>query len=134
LPSNGFLGPDNWEGSEMAVEDVRVRLRRQLEDAFGVEEASILMDRPPGGWSDLVTNQTLDLKIDALRSDIRTEMSELRSELKLEMADLKLDMSQLKVDNANLSASIDRRLRAQTWMMMSTMIAGFGLTITLSRL
>jgi len=125
----------------MAVEDVRVRLRRQLEDAFGVEEASILMDRPPGGWSDLVTNQTLDLKIDALRSDIRTEMaglrtemSELRSEVKLEMADLKLDMSQLKVDNANLSASVDRRLRAQTWMMMSTMIAAVGLSVTLSRL
>ncbi len=91
----------------MTVEEARVRLRRQLEDAFGVEEASILMDRPPGGWSDLVTNQILDLKIDALRSDLRADMSEL-------------------------SASVDRRLRAQTWMMMTTMIAGFGLTITLS--
>ena len=93
----------------MAVEEARVRLRRQLEDAFGVEEASILMDRPPGGWSDLVTNQTLDLKIDVLRSDLRAEMSAL-------------------------SASIDRRLRAQTWMMMSTMIAAVGLSVTLSRL
>ncbi len=93
----------------MTVEEARVRLRRQLEDAFGIEEASILMDRPPGGWSDLVTNQTLDLKIDALRSDLRAEMSEL-------------------------SASVDRRLRAQTWMMMSTMIAAVGLSVTLSRL
>ena len=67
------------------------------------------MDRPPGGWSDLVTNQTLDLKIDALRSDLRAEM-------------------------ANLSASVDRRLRAQTWMMMSTMIAAVGLSVTLSRI
>jgi hypothetical protein len=73
------------------------------------EEASILMDRPPGGWSDLVTNQTLDLKIDALRSDLRAEMSAL-------------------------SASVDRRLRAQTWMMMSTMIAAVGLSVTLSRI
>ena len=110
----------------MTVEEARVRLRRQLEDAFGVEEASILMDRPPGGWSDLVTNQTLDLKLDALRYELRTEIRELRSELKLEMA-------ALRVDNANLSASVDRRLRAQTWMMMSTMIAGFGLTLTLGR-
>ena len=92
----------------MTVEEARVRLRRQLEDALGVEEASILMDRPPGGWSDLVTNQTLDLKIDALRSDLRAEMSAL-------------------------SASVDRRLRAQTWMMMSTMIAAVGLSVTLSR-
>jgi hypothetical protein len=109
----------------MTVEEARVRLRRQLEETFGIEEASILMDRPPGGWSDLVTNQILDLKIDALRSDLRTEMGELRSELKLEISDVRVEM-------ANLSASVDRRLRAQTWMMMTTMIAGFGLTITLS--
>jgi hypothetical protein len=74
-----------------------------------VEEASILMDRPPGGWHDLVTHQTLKLEMDVLRAELRTEMAEL-------------------------SASVDRRLRAQTWMMMSTMIAGFGLTITLGRL
>ena len=98
----------------MAVEEARVRLRRQLEDAFGVEEASILMDRPPGGWSDLVTNQTLDLKIDALRSDLRAEMSELRVEM------------------AGLSASVDRRLRAQTWMMVTALIAGLGLSATLN--
>ena len=93
----------------MAVEEARVRLRRQLEATFGVEEASILMDRPPGGWNDLVTNQTLDLKIDVLRYELKTEM-------------------------ANLSASVDRRLRAQTWMMMTTMLAGVGLSATLSRL
>ena len=109
----------------MTVEDARVRLRRQLEDAFGVEEASILMGRPPGGWSDLVTNHGLDLKIDALRSELRRGMGELRSELRSEVAGVRIEM-------ANLNASVDRRLRAQTWMMMSTMIAGFGLTITLS--
>src|SRR5258708_35038252 len=37
-----------WIGDvRMTVEEARIRLRRQLEDAFGVEEASILMDRPP---------------------------------------------------------------------------------------
>lgn len=50
----------------MAMEDVRVRLRTKLESAFGAEEASILLDRPPGGWNDLVTNQVLDAKVDAL--------------------------------------------------------------------
>ena len=54
----------------MPIDDVRVRLRRKLEEAFGAEEASILMDRPPGGWTDLVTNQTFDLKMDALRAEI----------------------------------------------------------------
>jgi hypothetical protein len=50
----------------MTTEDVRVRLRSKLETAFGAEEASILMNRPPGGWSDLVTNQMLDAKLGAL--------------------------------------------------------------------
>jgi hypothetical protein len=113
--SNGFLvgrprrSRDDGGGSTGTI-------ARQLEDAFGVKEASILMDRPPGGWSDLVTNQVLDLKIDALRADLRTEMSALRTDL------------------AKLDASVDRRLRAQTWMMMTTMIAAVGLSVTLSRI
>jgi hypothetical protein len=111
----------------MTVEEARVRLRRQLEDTFGVEEASILMDRPPGGWSDLVTNHTLDLKIDALRYELRTEMAGLRAE----MTDLRADY---RVEMSELSASVDRRLRAQTWMMMTTMIAAVGLSVSLSHL
>jgi hypothetical protein len=39
----------------------------------------------------------------------------------------------LRVDMANLSASVDRRLRAQTWMMMTTMLAAVGLSVTLTR-
>lgn len=55
----------------MALEDTRTRLRRKLVEVFGVDEADLLMDRPPGGWGDLVTNQTLDLRIAA--SEARTE-------------------------------------------------------------
>jgi len=113
-------------------------LQRQLEDTFGVEEASILMDRPPGGWGDLVTNHTLDLKIDALRYELRTEMSELRSDLRTEMAGLRTDLTDLRADMrvemSQLSASVDRRLRAQTWMMMTTMLAAVGLSATIGRL
>ena len=104
----------------MPIEEVRVRLRRKLEEAFGAEEASILMDRPPGGWTDLVTNQTLDLKIDALRADLRGEMAELGAGLRQEMAEL--------------SASVDRRLRTQTIVMTTTLIAGITLSATLSHL
>ena len=67
------------------------------------------MDRPPGGLGDLVTNQVLDLKIDALRADFRTE-------------------------TAHLSASVDRRLRAQTWITTSTLVAGLALAFTAGRL
>jgi hypothetical protein len=135
-------------GAAMAVEEVRLSLRRQLEDAFGVEEASILMDRPPGGWNDLVTNQTLDLKIDALRSDLRSEMAALRSELRGEMAELRGGMVELggelrgemvelrgevRGEIAEMSASVDRRLRAQTWITTTTMLTAVGLVAALSR-
>jgi hypothetical protein len=65
----------------MSTEDVRVRLRTKLESAFGAEEASILMDRPPGGWNDLVTNQMLDAKLSALEHKLTAEMAELRTDL-----------------------------------------------------
>lgn len=56
------------------------------------------MDRPPGGWSEVVTNQTLDLKIDALRHELRADLEAL-------------------------SGTVDRRLRAQTWITTTTLIA-----------
>ena len=67
------------------------------------------MDRPPGGWNDLVMNQTLDLKLDALEYKIRAELE-------------------------TLSASVDRRLRAQTWITTTTLIAGLALAFTAGRL
>ena len=58
----------------MTIEEVRVRLRTKLEAAFGAEEASILMDRPPGGWNDLVTNQVLEARLDALKFELVATM------------------------------------------------------------
>jgi len=58
----------------MTTEDVRVRLRTKLEAAFGAEEASILMDRPPGGWNDLVTNQMLEVRLAALEHKLIATM------------------------------------------------------------
>lgn len=58
----------------MTTEEVRVRLRTKLEAAFGAEEASILMDRPPGGWNDLVTNQMLDVRLAALEHKLVATM------------------------------------------------------------
>ncbi len=71
----------------MTTEDVRVRPRTKLEAAFGAEEASVLMDRPPGGWSDLVTNQMLDAKLSALEARLTAHTADLGSELRKEMRD-----------------------------------------------
>ena len=71
----------------MAVDEIRNRTRRKLEALVGAEEASYLMDRPPGGWSDLVTNQVLDAKLgaldarfDALEHRMLAAISDLRAD------------------------------------------------------
>ena len=58
----------------MTTEDVRMRLRTKLEEAFGAEEASILMDRPPGGCNDLVTSQVLESRLDAVKHELVATM------------------------------------------------------------
>jgi hypothetical protein len=40
----------------MSVDEARMKVRKRLEELVGVSGAEILMDRPPGGWSDLVTD------------------------------------------------------------------------------
>jgi len=65
----------------MPIEEpsTRMRLRRKLEELVGVEEADLLMDRPPGGWSALVTNETLDLKLGALEARMNTRFESIES-------------------------------------------------------
>ncbi|MFO7592162.1 MAG: hypothetical protein R6X23_14935 [Acidimicrobiia bacterium] len=104
----------------MTIDDVQVRLRTKLESAFGAEEASYLMDRPPGGWSDLVTNQVLEARLDALRSDLVGEMSALRADVTGQMAELRAEMA--------------RGFQVQTWRLVGTMLVAFGLFATLVRL
>ncbi len=49
------------------------------------------MDRPPGGWSDLVTNQVLDAKLDALEHRLVSVRATLRPELRTEMANQRVE-------------------------------------------
>jgi len=65
----------------MAVNEIRERLRQQLEEDYGVEGASILMDRPPGGWSDLVTKDYLDARLEAVEHKLRSEIAGVREGL-----------------------------------------------------
>ena len=65
----------------MAIEEQRSRVRRSLEEKLGVEEASYLMDRPPGGWSELVTNRTLDASIATLRHELRADIAAMEARL-----------------------------------------------------
>jgi hypothetical protein len=121
----------------MTVDEDRMRLRSRLEELVGMGGADILMDRPPGGWSDLVTNHTLDLRFTAFeeRSDRKLEALEHRMDLRFATVDTRLAELGHRMDRfeVELLAKVDRRLRAQTWMMMSTIIATMGILVALTR-
>lgn len=96
----------------MAVDEVRTRLRERLEEEYGVEEAGILMDRPPGGWGDLVTRDSMRQEFDRFED---------RFEQKI---DLKLES--LKFD---LTAQMERSFREQTWRLMTATISSMALLV-----
>jgi hypothetical protein len=133
----------------MSVHEERVQLHDRLEELVGVSGADILLDRPPGGWSDLVTNQSLDQ---------RFAVSEARVDRKLDALDHKFDALEARVDRkfdalmANMElrfaevdhrfdrfehellASVDRRLLSQAWMTISTIVAVGGVLVAAIRL
>ena len=73
-----------------------------------MEEASYLMDRPAGGWSELVTNHTLDLKFEVLDERFRT----------LE--------ARIEASADQLRAEMERGFRAQTWRLITVVVAALG--------
>ncbi|QBI20854.1 hypothetical protein ER308_15600 [Egibacter rhizosphaerae] len=76
----------------------RLRLLRKLESVLGAEEAETLMTYlPPVDWSQLATNDHVDQRIDALRSDLRAELADTRAELRAEITDTR---SQIRLEIA----------------------------------
>ena len=104
----------------MTVDETMIRLRRQLEEAHGVDGAAILMDRPPGGWGALVTNDTLDLKLAALEERTRAQFAAVRGELRGEIAGLR--------------AELHSEMREQTWRLIGAMLASMAILGSILRL
>ena len=93
-------------------EDTRTRLHRKLTEAFGVEEADFLLDRPPGGWADLVTNQSLELRLAAFEARIEGRMEARFHELR---------------------AEIERGFREQTWRLVGVTTALMAIVVAALR-
>ena len=136
----------------MTVDEPRMQLRTRLVELVGVSGAEILMDRPPGGWGDLVTNHTLDLRFAAWeeRFDRRLDAFEARMDLRFAAVDArfasvdhKFDLvehnfdllrAEMRTQGADLRAEMDRRFRAQTLVMVSTFTALAGVIVAAIRL
>jgi hypothetical protein len=122
----------------MSIDDVTTQLRSQLQEAFGVDGAAYLMDRPPGGWRDLVTNETLRLELRALRAELKSDIADLRADHGAQIAGLRTDIT---ISVHELQASMEREFRAQTWRLMTAtlsaiavLVAAIGIFVSLAKL
>jgi hypothetical protein len=73
-----------------------------------VEEAGILMDRPPGGWNDLVTHDSM-----------RREFERFEEKMDLKLEALRFDFT----------AQLERGFRDQTWRLMTATISAMALLV-----
>jgi hypothetical protein len=104
--------------------------------------AEILMDRPPGGWGDLVTNHTLDVRFAAFeeRSDRKLEGLESRLGSRVDALESRMELRFAEVDHRfdrfehELVAQVDRRLRSQAWVTISTVIAAMSVIVAAIRI
>jgi hypothetical protein len=128
---------------------VQVRLRRKLEELVGVEEADLLMDRPPGGWGALVTKDWLDERLtherelndERFRSlegrfderfrgiDERFRSLESRFDERFRSLEGRFDERFAGIDHQfaslehKLLGKIDQAMTAQTWRLVGVLIS-----------
>jgi hypothetical protein len=122
-PAHGSPAPPPVHRSlrkvSVAVEEVRARLRRRLVEEYGVEEADMLLDRPPGGWGELVTRDWLQLVLDARIAPMEQQLTSI--ERSLGSLDSRL-------------TSIESELRAQTWKLVAAMTGLLGALVAAIKL
>jgi hypothetical protein len=114
----------------MAIDEQRLRVRRSLEEKLGMEEASYLMDRPAGGWSELVTNHTLDLKFAVVDErfraiDERFSSFEQRIDDRFASLEHRVDTS-IGALRYELTGYMDRRFANLAWQLIGAVIAGMA--------
>ncbi|MBA2325322.1 MAG: hypothetical protein H0V95_01600 [Actinobacteria bacterium] len=85
-------------------------------EVFGPARAAIFMSAMDQGFrADLATRGD----VAQLQVATRADMAELRSELRVEIAGVRAELSELK-------ATVESKLRAQTWTMVTVLLAGIG--------
>jgi hypothetical protein len=115
--------------SSHAQEPVRARLRRRLAEEYGMDEADLLLEHPPGGWDQLVTKDYLDLKLAVV--DARFEAVESRlSALESRMTAVELRLTSIDDRLSALAAE----LHAQTWKLIGAMSALLGVVVAAIKL
>ena len=116
----------------MAVDERgRLALADAAKRAFGDDAGITLMELlPPVGWADVATKQdllALEARMDA-RFTPRFEALEAKFVPRFEALESRMGKVEEKVDE------LSRELRAQTWKLMTLMVAGVGTVVAALRL
>jgi hypothetical protein len=119
-------------GVFVAAEEVRAQLRHRLAEEYGMDQADMLLDRPPGGWDDLVTKDWLHLELGALEARMGAKFAAIEAQIsvadeRLGTVDTRLDRVESRLDD------IARELRSQTWRLVAVLVAGMGIAIGAGR-
>jgi hypothetical protein len=116
-------------GVLVAAEEVRARLRRRLAGEYGMDEADLLLDRPSGGWDDLVTKDWLHLELTAMES----RFAALEPRFAALESRLTTVESRLTSIDDRLS-SLQSEIHAQTWKLIGAMAALIGALVAAIKL
>jgi len=89
-----------------------------LVEEYGVDEADMLLDPPPGGWGEVVTRDWLQLVLDARFAPVYEKLASIDARFE-------------SVDDRFLSlesrlTAIESEIRAQTWKMIAAMTGLFA--------
>jgi hypothetical protein len=109
----------------VATEEARTQLRRRLVEEYGMDETDLLLDRPPGGWDDLVTKDWLHLELGALETRMNARFAQTEQRL----GTLERSFEKLEVKLDSKLDEIARELRSQTWRLVTVLVAGMGIAI-----
>ena len=101
----------------------RLQLAEAAKRAFGDDAGITLMELLPAvGWADVATKRDLDHCFDGIEGRID------RIDARMERLESRMDRLESKVDD------IAREIRAQTWKLMTLMVAVVGVVVAAVRL
>jgi hypothetical protein len=129
----------------MAVEErSRRELQEALMDTIGPEHTDTLLSYlPPTGWADVATTRDLDAmraelrgEISELRAEVRSEVSAVRGEVSAvrgEVSELRGEISGLRADMNTLAATVrgemHHELRVQFYSLAALMAAMLAVAV-----
>jgi hypothetical protein len=118
----------------MAVEErSRRELQEALIDTIGPEHTDTLLSYlPPTGWADVATTRDLE----AMRAELRGEISELRGEVRAEFSAVRGEISELRGEvhsqTSELRAEMHHGFRVQFYSLAGLMVGMLALVVAAS--